>query len=295
MSTAVTMELKMTIKNEDQYVLCKVCNKEFSCGKAVGGHMRVHKEMHGRKLELARPRLKSSNGGFHADDVTTCKLCGKVFPSMKSLFGHMRCHPERDWRGMKPPSAVMLPPSKKNVSWADIKKWPVTAPRGRHVCGGQIKVEEADDDLFSAAVEGLIMLARGGVDDNEEDKYSAGHELSDMSQSKDESEKKMISCSSKKKAVTKKRKLKTLEAVTGSKSYGCSTCNRGFPTSQALGGHRARHKKSKSYRGDEEEEGDEEDGGEEAATGRRVLNFDLNELPQVEDGGAVDIIALHDD
>lgn len=116
---------------------CMVCNKAFSCGKAVGGHMRAHKlEKQGR----IRTRRRSSNCGSHVDD-TTCELCGRVFPSMKSLFGHMRCHPERNWRGMNSPST---------------------------------EVEEVDD-LVSAAVEGLLMLARGGEDVNEEkDEYVDG-------------------------------------------------------------------------------------------------------------------------
>lgn len=84
-----------------------------------------------------RTRRRSSNCGFHVDD-TTCKLCGRVFPSMKSLFGHMRCHPEGNWRGMNAPSVEV-------------------------------------DDLLSATVEGLLMLTRGGEDDNEEkDEYVDG-------------------------------------------------------------------------------------------------------------------------
>lgn len=120
--------------------MCMVCNKAFSCGKAVGGHMRAHKpEKQGR----IRTCPRSSNCGFHVDD-TTCKLCGRVFPSMKSLFGHMRCHPERNWRGMNSPS---------------------------------VEVEEVDD-LVLAAVEGLLMLARGGEDVNEEkDEYVDGDSI----------------------------------------------------------------------------------------------------------------------
>lgn len=63
---------------------------------------------------------------------------------MKSLFGHMRCHPERNWRGMNSPS---------------------------------VEVEEVDD-LVLAAVEGLLMLARGGEDVNEEkDEYVDGDSI----------------------------------------------------------------------------------------------------------------------
>lgn len=303
------LKLKMMIKKEDQYV-CKVCSKAFSRGKALVGHMRAHKpEKHGR-----RPHRRSSNGGYHVDD-TTCKLCGRVFRSMKSLFGHMKCHPERDWRGMNPPSA--------------------TTQHGLHICGKQIEVEEVDD-LVSAAVEGLLMLVGGGDDDNEEkDKYvdddSIGYELSDMFAREDGLEKKMISCSDKKKAVREKRKLETLEAVndnelsgslSGHKKYKsnrrdeeeggeeekvhvksekeevdkpekamilglhrCEVCYKTFSTGQALGGHMTCHRVVPSSM-----LGLTSGSAEEAASGRRVMDFDLNELPhEVEDGGAVDV------
>lgn len=126
----------------------------------------------------------------------------------------MRCHPERNWRGMNSPSA---------------------------------EVEEVDD-LVSAAVEGLLMLARGGEDVNEEkDEYvdgdSIGDELSDVSACEDELEKKMMSCSDKKAVTAKRRKLETLETANDSKLY------------RSLG----EHKKYKSNRGDEEEEGGDEE------------------------------------
>ncbi|KAJ6425074.1 hypothetical protein OIU84_025779 [Salix udensis] len=112
------------------YRVCEYCGKEFSSGKAWGGHKRHHlkndKDLKkARQLELTKIQrektkkheLKSSksNGSrcntIKAGDVSvasggkpTCCLCGKVFPSMNSLFGHMRFHPDRGWKGTQPPS-----------------------------------------------------------------------------------------------------------------------------------------------------------------------------------------------
>ncbi|GAB4849836.1 hypothetical protein Ancab_004634 [Ancistrocladus abbreviatus] len=119
--------------------ICSICNKRFSSGKALGGHMRVHvqlrrfgdlKEIPTRKRNKFPWKVKkslvaagehskrkrryyagnSNNNNYNFRDLImqngkpTCSLCNKSFPSQKSLFGHMRCHPDRGWRGMLPPS-----------------------------------------------------------------------------------------------------------------------------------------------------------------------------------------------
>ncbi|KAK6947159.1 hypothetical protein RJ641_000632 [Dillenia turbinata] len=111
--------------------ICSFCNKGFSSGKALGGHMRVH--IHNPKNTHLSPKLKqkspkkilkrdceirnaSINGGVDYDHnqmmmkeeegeekTPICYICHKIFPSPKSLYGHMRCHPERNWRGIQPP------------------------------------------------------------------------------------------------------------------------------------------------------------------------------------------------
>ncbi|XP_010252897.1 PREDICTED: uncharacterized protein LOC104594341 [Nelumbo nucifera] len=108
--------------------VCKVCNKSFSSGRALGGHMRVHaqeqdggfgvgpvtKNLHNSKQLKDHQLLHRSNVNSNS---TTCLLCGKSFPSMKSLFGHMRCHPDREWRGIRPPpSATIKNSSSSTVS-----------------------------------------------------------------------------------------------------------------------------------------------------------------------------------
>lgn len=110
--------------------ICYLCGKEFSSGKALGGHMssahvqanqRLEESLKKKKNFTQEKSLKLMKRRFDAVEIeedddeeegirdgvfdkVVCELCGKNFPSNKSLFGHMRCHPDRDWRGMKPPS-----------------------------------------------------------------------------------------------------------------------------------------------------------------------------------------------
>ncbi|KAL6975117.1 hypothetical protein U1Q18_023912 [Sarracenia purpurea var. burkii] len=122
-------------RKNDQPRVCSECNKAFSSGKALGGHMRIHVQAN-KELFLMK-KLKTSHqqkpfkykikqerhhqqlgdlsdcGGADATNARSdgkdrpgCSICGKNFSSLKSLFGHMRCHPERPWRGIQPPPAA---------------------------------------------------------------------------------------------------------------------------------------------------------------------------------------------
>ncbi|XP_022877256.1 uncharacterized protein LOC111395478 [Olea europaea var. sylvestris] len=152
--------------------VCRFCNKVFSSGKALGGHMRIHvqanKDLAFKKKLKAYQSVKFKKQKYLPEDEDrvidfvkkkkhyegynknqTCIICRKHFPSEKSLFGHMRCHPERDWRGIHPPTMA------RNSSWSSssfdaetqkmddqidnwvdltksLKGWSVTAKRGRN-------------------------------------------------------------------------------------------------------------------------------------------------------------------
>ncbi|XP_059664150.1 uncharacterized protein LOC132309912 [Cornus florida] len=117
--------------------VCDVCNKGFSSGKALGGHMRIHvhakKELktnqHKQPIAKKIKQEEEKHDNYLIDDnntingssstsvmmsnsssVPTCSICDKKFPSMKSLFGHMRCHPERPYRGIQPRTSAAADP-----------------------------------------------------------------------------------------------------------------------------------------------------------------------------------------
>ncbi|CAL5405196.1 unnamed protein product [Camellia sinensis] len=137
-------------QKNDQPRVCNVCNKWFSSGKALGGHMRVHvqpnKELSVKKLKPKKIHrqelldLPEKTDTDNAIDSPTCSLCGKNFPSMKSLFGHMRCHPEREWRGIQPPPP---PAAAKNSSSSSSLSNFATTSEPRKVFDDEIDLDGA--------------------------------------------------------------------------------------------------------------------------------------------------------
>ncbi|KAL1208871.1 Zinc finger protein ZAT2 [Cardamine amara subsp. amara] len=100
---------------------CVICNKQFSSGKAYGGHVRIHSTEYNNKgtkskktkvkVKVKKKRKscvvkKEKETDLIRADVEgkiRCCLCGKEFQTLPSLFGHMRRHPDRSWRGVRPP------------------------------------------------------------------------------------------------------------------------------------------------------------------------------------------------
>ncbi|XP_058209915.1 uncharacterized protein LOC131322572 [Rhododendron vialii] len=153
-------------KNDEPRV-CHVCNKGFSSGKALGGHMRVHVQANKEEQQM-----KHNDDSAHAGNRAICSLCGKNFPSMKSLFGHMRCHPEREWRGIQPPQPppAPAPAVAKNSSPASsvsdqidlaesLRGWSSTAKRGRKALIADDP--PAEEERLHEAVQYLMKLAHG--------------------------------------------------------------------------------------------------------------------------------------
>ncbi|KAG7572594.1 Zinc finger C2H2 superfamily [Arabidopsis suecica] len=110
---------------------CVICEKQFSSGKAYGGHVRIHSTEYNikGKMKKTRMRIKKKKRKIgllkkekekeidliraDVEGKIRCCLCGKEFQTMHSLFGHMRRHPDRSWKGIRPPP----PPEKFNLSY----------------------------------------------------------------------------------------------------------------------------------------------------------------------------------
>ncbi|XP_056175390.1 zinc finger protein ZAT9-like [Syzygium oleosum] len=110
---------------EDQELqhVCKICSKNFLCGRSLGGHMRSHlidNELveTDENLNLNTSKLLSMNTGYglrenpkktwkgadFCEETSVsvsvqerfCRECGKGFQSWKALFGHMKRHSEKE-------------------------------------------------------------------------------------------------------------------------------------------------------------------------------------------------------
>ncbi|KAH9652638.1 C2H2 type zinc finger transcription factor family [Citrus sinensis] len=97
---------------------CSECGKQFTSGKALGGHKRacLQKIKNGTTHNNQNPRLikkavavKPEEAGEEGNiNNHICYVCHQSFRSVKSLYGHMRKHPEREWRGVQPPKHYLL-------------------------------------------------------------------------------------------------------------------------------------------------------------------------------------------
>ncbi|XP_062203553.1 uncharacterized protein LOC133905801 [Phragmites australis] len=104
--------------------LCKICDKSFSSGRALGGHMSCH--WRGDKQPKSTPSPPAIVVDLHVSLLDPCDEkpslpsletqglhCSKVFPTCQSLRGHMRIHgekkvmakPEEEPAGLMEPSA----------------------------------------------------------------------------------------------------------------------------------------------------------------------------------------------
>ncbi|KAG6415236.1 hypothetical protein SASPL_122642 [Salvia splendens] len=144
---------------------CKECDRSFSSGKALGGHMssahvQANKEYSMRKAMSFNSNSKSKSSP--GSPTCSCNICGRVFQSQKSLFGHMRCHPEREWRGMEPPRDAKSE-SSEELGFFKAKAWP-TCKRGRPSLAAAMEEEkekEKVDEMVKVAVQ---VLASGKME-----------------------------------------------------------------------------------------------------------------------------------
>ncbi|GFS31689.1 hypothetical protein Acr_00g0018610 [Actinidia rufa] len=182
-------------KKNNEPRVCSVCNKGFSSGKALGGHMRVHVQQQAHHKDETPPKKSKATTNYHCRnasessqspriDKPTCTLCGKDFWSMKSLFGHMRCHPQREWRGIQHPLLARTKDSSSSSSVSGVDRnpnqridscgvvelsgclsgWAVRESRGRGALTDGYVTDEGEDEedaKLRAAVHDLMRLARG--------------------------------------------------------------------------------------------------------------------------------------
>lgn len=221
-----------------------------------------------------------------------CDLCGKEFSSLKGLFGHIKCHSEthqtsgdsqleesqkhecQEEEESETDDEIEIDQPSGNSSGFDKCRKGKRSKRPRYAIqlnsheqfGSEINNEEEDMAMC------LVMLA-SGVNTTQNPQFQAGAEepeSGDLTLPKTGSQ--LPRC------IKKMPKAKKIDGDAGvydgdeakKTRYNCTTCNKVFHSYQALGGHRASHKKVKgcfSQIEDEIESLQEEITDEELVTG----------------------------
>ncbi|XP_038682986.1 zinc finger protein ZAT1-like [Tripterygium wilfordii] len=226
---------------------CKICKKGFGCGRALGGHMRAHgigdegaqiddedptrdwEEKLGGNAPSNRRMyaLRTNPNRFKSSKI--CENCGKEFLSWKSFLEHGKCSSE------DAESLVSSPGSdgedgtpKRGCGWSKRKR------------SFRTKVGDFNSNCPSSEEEDLanclMMLSNATVDP-----LSAEPEESCASASKDEDRRNQISFIA---PISCRLPIGKAKGVAKG-VFECKACKKVFNSHQALGGHRASHKKVK--------------------------------------------------
>ncbi|KAE9610788.1 hypothetical protein Lal_00021145 [Lupinus albus] len=231
---------------------CKICKKGFGCGRALGGHMRAHgigdetahmddddddddpeadwEERLGGNVSPSNKRMYAlRTNPNRSKSCRVCKNCGKEFLSWKSFLEHGKCtsedaeslvsSPTSDDGGDDDDNGV----GRRGCGWSKRK-------RSFRAKVGNCPSSE-DEDLANC----LMMLSNAIVDPlvAEPEEFCA-------SASKDEERRNHMNF------------IAPLSCPLDNKAKGvanglfeCKACKKVFNSHQALGGHRASHKKVK--------------------------------------------------
>ncbi|XP_044494848.1 zinc finger protein ZAT9-like [Mangifera indica] len=231
---------------------CKICKKGFGCGRALGGHMRAHgigdesghfdEDDQASDWEDKSNIPAPSNKRMYAlranpnrlKNCRVCEHCGKEFLSWKSFLEHGKCSSEDAESLVSSPGSdgdVDGTPRRGCGGWSKRKR----SLRAKVDNFNSICPSSEEEDLANC----LMMLSNATVDPLE-----AEPEESCASASKDEEQRRNtmnfiapISCRS--------MSMDKAKGVATKGLFECKACKKVFNSHQALGGHRASHKKVK--------------------------------------------------
>lgn len=263
---------------------CKICKKGFGCGRALGGHMRAHgigddsttaptiedddpATSDWDETNHNKPNLGPSNRRMYAlrtnpNRLKTCRVCencGKEFFSWKSFLEHGKCtstSDDLDSLLSSPPCSDDLDPDDDDDDCTAAARRPNNNNWSKRKRSLRVKVgspaSNEDEDLANC----LMMLSNGTVDPMLEDDAEA--EESCASASKEDH--RLLHHNNNHTNIRKpinfipplsyrlpdqENNNNKAKGVAGKGMFECKACKKVFNSHQALGGHRASHKKVK--------------------------------------------------
>ncbi|XP_059312951.1 zinc finger protein ZAT9-like [Lycium ferocissimum] len=214
----------------EKHKTCKLCSRKFANGRALGGHMRSHMmNLHTQQQEQEQEKQINQQISDETDSI----------PSSSWLSEEEKGKILNSCEGAADDSVVVLPDKESET---ESSKNPTRSKRSKRVRKSR-KLNFVKITDYSSLVEPepvssisetspeedvahcLMMLSR--------DKWITKQEVDDYS---DEEEDNSEDSGEQVKIITKTK---------GRGKYICETCNKVFKSYQALGGHRASHKKIK--------------------------------------------------
>ncbi|XP_047161737.1 zinc finger protein ZAT4-like [Vigna umbellata] len=247
---------------------CKICKKGFGCGRALGGHMRAHgigdeggqmddddqasdwEDRLGGNVPPSNKRMYAlRTNPNRLKSCRVCENCGKEFLSWKSFLEHGKCTSEDADSFVSSPGSDaddggIAGGDRRGCGWSKRKR----SLRTKVGSFNYNCPSSEEEDLANC----LIMLSNGTVDP-----LAPEPEESCASASKEEEQRRnpmnfIAPLSYKVNNNNNNNNIHNMNNLVDNKAKGiakglfeCKACKKVFNSHQALGGHRASHKKVK--------------------------------------------------
>ncbi|CAA2954225.1 zinc finger protein ZAT9-like [Olea europaea var. sylvestris] len=236
---------------------CRVCKKGFMCGRALGGHMRAHgigdengnldeedptsdwEDKNDRTSNKRMYQLRTNPNRLKSCRI--CENCGKEFFSWKAFLEHGKCSSDAE-------SLVSSPESEDEEDegggrqggggWTKRKR-SMRAKVGSTIISSAYPSSE-DEDLLLAKC--LVQLANTRV---ELPMMVTEMESSSTSANREGEQRNAMDNFFSPRTSTPLDKAKRGSSNNSKGMFECKACKKVFNSHQALGGHRASHKKVK--------------------------------------------------
>ncbi|XP_028058752.1 zinc finger protein ZAT4-like [Camellia sinensis] len=256
---ALNVRQRTLMVDQDQQTnfkhFCRVCKKGFMCGRALGGHMRAHgigdesgnvdddddpeSDWEERGNVPANKRMYAlRTNPNRLKSCRVCENCGKEFFSWKSFLEHRKCNSED---AEDADESLMLSPPRSDGEERRGCRWSKRKRSFRAKVGNFNSTCHSSEEEDMAAT-CLVMLSNARVDpvadQAEESCSSAIKEEERRHHHHHHHTATFIG------PLTTQAPLEKAKGVAKG-MFECKACKKVFNSHQALGGHRASHKKVK--------------------------------------------------